>query len=219
MKKKELRALPTLRATDKMMQMARADEFKKRKQRYGVWVEGYERGFYLRSQVYGGILKVAVYLTEYMRMGVRDAAFEVYVDKEHSRFLTYDRLRDRWRTAKVDCLPWPRYVYYSTGHYIHPHEAKTIQRYFDGAHGGYTGLLEYQKEVREDSLRRKYQRETAPWDADLAQTPPMPKDWERWYRKVGIPENYIFYQYSRKGTRMGYCTYCEREVPDRKSVV
>lgn len=152
MKKKELRALPTLRATDKMMQMARADEFKKRKQRYGVWVEGYEKGFYLRSQVYGRILKVAVYLTEYMRMGVRDAAFEVYVDKEHSRFLTYDRLRDRWRTAKVDCLPWPRYVYYSTGHYIHPHEAKTIQQYFGGAHGGYTGLLEYQKEVREDSL-------------------------------------------------------------------
>ena len=65
-----------------MMQMARADEFKKRKQRYGVWVEGYEKGFYLRSQVYGKILKVAVYLTEYMRMGVRDAAFEVYVDKE-----------------------------------------------------------------------------------------------------------------------------------------
>ena len=77
------------------------------------------------------------------------------------------------------------------------------------------GLLEYQKEVREDSLRRKYQRETAPWDADLAQTPPLPKDWERWYRKVGIPENYIFYQYSRKGAKTGYCTYCEREVPIR----
>ena len=213
MKKKELSALPALRATEKMMQMARADKLIKRQQRYGGWVEGYERGFYLRSQVYGRILKVAIYLTEYMRMGVRDAAFEVYVDKEHSRFLTYDRLGDRWRTAKVDCLPWPRYVYSSTGHYIHPHGAKTIQQYFGGAHGGYMGLLEYQEEVREDSLRRRYRRETAPWDADLAQIPPLPKDWERWYRKVGIPENYIFYQYSRKGAKTGYCTYCEREVP------
>ena len=32
---------------------------------------------------------------------------------------------------------------------------------------------------------------------------------------MGIPENYIFYQYSRKGAKTGYCTYCEREVPIR----
>ena len=216
MKKKELRALPTLRATKKMMELARADKFTMRPQKYGGWIESYERGFYLRSRVFGGILKVAVYLTEYMRMGVRDAAFEVYVDKEHDRFLTYDRMGDRWLTAKVDCLPWPGYVYHSTGHYMSEHNAKTIQRYFDGDHGGYTGLLEYQQKVREDALKRKYRCETEPWDCDMSQVPPLPEDWERWCRKVGITENYIFYQYSRKGADMGYCTYCEREVSIRR---
>ena len=212
MKKKELRNLPALRATQKMMELARADKLTMRKQRYGGCVESYERGYYLRSQVFGSILKVAIYLTEYMRMGVRDAAFEIYVDKAHSCFLTYDRMGDRWLTAKVDCLPWPAYVYYSTGHYINRCSAKTIQRYCESAHGGYGGLLEYQQKVRKEALRRKYKRETESWDVDLAQVPPLPKDWEHWCRKVGIPENYIFYQYNRKGVKTGYCTYCEREV-------
>ena len=190
MKKKELRNLPALRATQKMMELARADKLTMRKQRYGGCVESYERGDYLRSQVFGSILKVAIYLTEYMRMGVRDAAFEIYVDKAHSCFLTYDRMGDRWLTAKVDCLPWPAYVYYSTGHYINRCSAKTIQRYCESAHGGYGGLLEYQQKVRKEALRRKYKRETESWDVDLAQVPPLPKDWEHWCRKVGIPENY-----------------------------
>ena len=148
MKKKELKELPVLRATKKMMELARADKFMMRPQRHGGWVETYERGFYLRGRVFGDILKVAVYLTEYIRMGVREAAFEVYVDKERDRFLTYDRMGDRWLTAKVDCLPWPGYIYRSTGYYVSEHSAKAIQRYFGGAHGGYVGLLEYQQKVR-----------------------------------------------------------------------
>ena len=46
----------------------------------------------------------------------------------------------------------------------------------------------------------------------MAQTPKLPKDWKRWVDKVGIGENYIFYQYSRKGAKTGYCTFCEKEV-------
>lgn len=80
-------------------------------------------------------------------------------------------------------------------------------------HGGFSGLMEYQLKVRADELKRRHKRETDPWDLDLAQTPDLPKDWMRWVRKVGIPENYIFYQYTRKGAETGYCTYCEKDVP------
>lgn len=61
----------------------------------------------------------------------------------------------------------------------------------------------------------RHRRETDPWDADLSQTPAKPKDWDKWVGKVGIPEHFIFYQYSKKGAKTGYCSYCEKDVPIR----
>lgn len=39
-----------------------------------------------------------------------------------------------------------------------------------------------------------------------------PKDWEKWLKRVGITQNYIFYEYSRKKNITGYCTWCEKNV-------
>ena len=73
-------------------------------------------------------------------------------------------------------------------------------------------ILKFQRAVRDAELERRHRKETDPWDAELSQTPPLPKDWERWVNKVGIQENYIFYDYRRGGAKYGYCTYCEKEV-------
>ena len=47
----------------------------------------------------------------------------------------------------------------------------------------------------------------------MKQVPALPKDWDRWVYKVGITQNFIFYQYDRKGVKQGYCTWCEKMVP------
>lgn len=78
---------------------------------------------------------------------------------------------------------------------------------------GYKAILSYQKKLREEARIRQYQKETNAWDADMALTPALPKDWDRWVSKVGIPQNYIFYEYRSGGARTGYCTYCEKDVP------
>lgn len=213
MKKKELLMLPALNATKQMMDLARADTYKVWKNYIYQQTKGYYWGCYLRSQVTNGILKVAIFLPEYMRMNVRKPAFEVYVDRVNAAFITFDRLGNRWLKAKVDCLPWPKYILGSLGTWISKSSEQTIQRYLDGTRGGYGGLLDYQLELRREALKKKYKRESEPWDLDLAQVPDVPRDWDRWCRKVGIPDNYIFYRYSRKGTTVGYCTYCEQEVP------
>ena len=204
MKKKELLELPALRATKGMLELAAKDELKPigllASQRPYVR-KGYERGRYLRSKVCGGILKVAIFLPEHLRMGARDAAFEVYIDRQKGQFLTYDRIVKMWRTAKLDCLPWPGDTYNSKENWISKADYRTILQYLGGERGGYEGVLDYQLEMRRDALKRKYKRETAPWDADMAQIPEKPKDWDRWCRKVGIPENYIFYQYSKRGAK------------------
>lgn len=219
MRKKELLKLPALRATKQMVSLAMADKLMTRKRYYGAYsyeYQGYERGRYIRSRVFDGILKVSIFLPEHLRMGTKEPAFEVFVDAEKAQFLTYDRVGNRWLTAKLDFLPWPSYVLNSSEIWSGKASYQHIKEYLGGERGGYEGLLDYQLKVRKDALTQLYRRETDPWDADLSQIPAVPKDWDWWCRKVGIPENYIFYQYSKKGADTGYCTYCEKEVPIRK---
>ena len=54
--------------------------------------------------------------------------------------------------------------------------------------GVYRAILKFQRAVRDAELERRHRKETDPWDAELSQTPPLPKDWERWVNKVGIQE-------------------------------
>lgn len=216
MKKKELKQIRKLRATTEMMEMAAADvpkiipgnRWQKPNQQYKI-------GMYLRCEVQKGILHVAVFLTDYLRMGSRKAAFDLYINKVEGKFLTYQCETEKWLTAKLDMLPWPSYLSYSREKWMSEKDYALIEKYLESRRGGYGGLLDYQLRVRNDELFRKHKRETDKWDEDLRQTPELPKDWNRWVFKVGIRENFIFYRYVRKGADRGYCTWCEAEVPIR----
>ncbi len=218
MRKKELLKLGNMSATAKMMQTAEADP--PQRTVYRSWSGehaylSYQYGLYMRCQVIQGFLKTAFFLPEYLRTGGRKPVYELYIDKEKGEFLTYDQITQKWRTAKLDMLPWPGYVYHSEKKWISPQEYSLIRKYLGGEHGGYRGLLEYQLKIRAEELKRCHKKETDPWDLELEQTPELPKDWDRWVSKVGITENYIFYQYSRKGAKTGYCTFCEKDVAVR----
>lgn len=84
---------------------------------------------------------------------------------------------------------------------------------FSGERGGALGILDFQRNVRDEQLDRRHKRITDPWDQDLAQVPELPKDWRRWADKVAVRENFIFYHYKRGGAKTGYCTFCGKEVP------
>jgi DNA-directed RNA polymerase subunit RPC12/RpoP len=198
-----------------MMRTAMSDTPRRVKHYYSEQVV-YEYGLYMRAQITDDILKVAFFLPEHMRSGGRNAAFELYISRKSRQFITYDRLHDRWLTAKLDMLQWPRYSIHSEKKWISKPDYTVIQNYLGTEDGGYAGLLNYQRQIRDEELKRRHKRETDPWDADLEQTPRLPKDWERWVSKVGITQHYIFYQYKRRGADSGYCTYCEKEVPIKR---
>lgn len=213
----DLKKLRTLTATTAMMRIAEQDKPKKVVEKTS-WGSEYVRemvkyGLFLRCQVLDGILKTAIFLPDTMRLGARLPAYEVFIDKESGAFLTYDRQRQKWLTAKLDRLDWPRAIYNSEDRWIDPKGYALVKRYLNTKEGGYEGILEYQLSTRERQLAERHRKETAPWDDDLAQTPALPKDWTHWVDKVGIPDNYIFYRYTRKGAGSGYCTFCGKEVP------
>lgn len=214
MRKEELRRLRRLYATPDMMRKAGMDVpvLKDRKNRWRKDLYEYKYGVYMRCQVLQGILKVAFFLTEPMRMGSNRPAYELYINRETGEFATWDMRLEKWRTAKVDMLDWPEYAW-NSGRYINPEGNRAIKRYLNTEHGGYKGILEWQQSVRKEELRKKHKRETEPWDLDMDQIPGLPKDWERWVDKHAVTQNYIFYSYSRKGAEKGYCSWCEKDVP------
>ena len=180
-----LLAMPVLMASPEMKQAAIEDVPQKKVTYYGR--EYTERRYftYLNCQVQDGILKVAFYMPDCLRLNGDQPVYEVFLDKKNRQFLTYDYLARKWRDAKLDRLEWPGREYASEC-WISEENSTIIQNYFSGERGGYYGILDFQRKVREEQLNRYHKRITDPWDNDLAQVPKLPKDWGRWADKVAV---------------------------------
>ena len=204
--------MPKLTATPEMKQAAIADEPKQHENPYGY--RYVERTYYpyMNCVVQDGILKAAFYLPEHLRLDGNNPAYEVFLDKKAHQFLTYDHLEKKWRDAKLDRLNWPGRNYYATC-WASEKDAAVVQDYLCGERGGDLGILDFQRNVRDEQLEQRHKRITGAWDQDLAQVPELPKDWMRWIDKVAVRENFIFYRYKRGGAQNGYCTFCGKEVP------
>lgn len=200
-----------------MIRMAAAD--KPSDERIGKWDMHYycgvvyKHGLYMRCALHNGILKVALFIAENLRTGGNLPVFELFIDKENRKFITYDCLREKWLTAKLDMLPLPGYVFTSEKKWMSEADKKTVSQYLGETRSGYEGLINFQLKIRKDAVTMRHRRETDGWDNDLSQTPGLPKDWEHWVNKVGIKENYIFYVYSKKGVHTGHCSFCGKDVP------
>lgn len=207
-----LLAMPMLTASPEMKEVAIADEPKKEKTYWGHTRMIRKYRLYMNCVIQDGILKAAFYLPDHLRLDGDQPAYEVFLDKENRKFLTYDHLEKKWRDAKLDRLEWPGDAYYTTC-WAGKEDEDLVQAYFSGERSGALGILDFQRNVRDEQLDRHHKRITDPWDQDLAQVPELPKDWRRWADKVAVRENFIFYHYKRGGAKTGYCTFCGKEVP------
>ncbi len=217
MEKSKLEKLRTLNATREMIAHARTMESKD----VGIgWsnrkVTAYEYGLFMRCQQLSGILKIAIFLAKDLIAGKKKPMYEVFINPEAGEFLTRDMGNNDmyWRAAKLDMLDWPEYVYHSFKKkaWINQSGNNHITRELKTKRGGYEGILEYQLSIRKDELKERHRRETGPWDAQMDRVPELPKDFKAWAVKQGNPENFIFYEYKASGAKMGYCSYCEKDV-------
>lgn len=209
--KKDLLAMRALNATPTMFKLAREDKPQKRPGICGTEFRKYSE--YARCRVEDGILKVALFFADSLRAGASKPSYEVFIDHANKRFITYDRIEEKWRTAKVDRLNWPYHISATDGTWMSPVDKKTVQAYLCTEKDGCDSVLEYQEMLRKAALVRYHKKVTDPWDADLNPTPDVPKDWDRWVKKIGIPQNFMFYRYRKQGAKEGHCTYCEKDVP------
>lgn len=213
MVKAELKKLRTLRATPKMMQMAKSDK-KEMRTITTHWSsyqqKAYEYSLFLRCQTLRGYLKVAIFLPEQMRCGSNMPAYEIFLHKDARQYLTWDAGEQKWLTAMIDNLPFNWCGGHHTKRWINPEGAQTIKRYLDVSKSGYEGISEWQQQVHTEQVEARYKRMTDPWDADQALVPALPADWDTWVRRDAVREWFVFYE---TGSDHGHCTYCDAQVP------
>lgn len=209
--KKVLKNMPVLKATPTMLR--RAMEDKPKEVRQYEYYKKYKHWMQLRCCVQNGILKISCFLTDNMRFGGTLSVYDIYCNYKTKEYLTYSRQKDKWLTASLYRLDWPTYWLSIENVYVSREAKKTIRKYFHTEKCGLDALDDFQKDILAENLKLRHKKETDPWDADLKQTPKIPKSFNRWVDKDGIPEHFIFYEYSRKKNQTGYCTYCEKWVP------
>jgi len=211
--KAELKKLRTLKATPKMMELAKNDKKKKRTitTHYGYQYEkvSYEYALFLRCQTLKGYLKVAVFFPEHMRCGSNMPAYEIFLHRSAEQYLTWDAQNQKWLTAMAYNLPC-MWLHDNANYWINPEGAATIKRYLGVEKTGLDGVIQWQQKMHKQQVERKYKRMTDPWDADQALVPKLPGDWEAWLRQCAVREWFVFYE---TGKNTGWCTYCGKDVP------
>ena len=212
MNKKQLLKMPRLKATSKMFQLAKED--KPVIKRYGRYeTRFYQRWLYLRCCTKNDILKLSCFLAGPLREKESLPKYEIYFSKSERTYLTYDVENSKWLTGSFERLEWPSYRYHRSYFWCDRETRKRICQYFNNGDTDVLKIIKgFQSEVMEERLKRRHKKETDPWDEDLKQTPELPKDWVKWVDKVGIPEQFIFYHYTKTKLQRGYCTFCEQEV-------
>jgi len=214
MNRKKLQALCKLTASSEMIRIAQED---KPTHQIPYWSKpSYKYDLMLRAQVQDEILVVALFLPTILRLGGDKPAYELYIDHKEHKFLTFDCENKKWLTGKLDRINWGGNWWDTRDRWISDEDANTVRNYLSSDEGNYYAILQYQRGLREEELLKRHEKETKPWDVFLEQTPDLPKDWEQWVSKIGIPEHFVFYAYKRGGAETGYCTYCEKEVPVKK---
>ena len=98
MEKCELLAMRKLYATSRMISVAKQDTPKKVKfNTYWGPREEIRRKYwlYMRSCIENGILKVSLFYPDNLRVNGRQPSYEVYIDRNAGRFITYDRINNK----------------------------------------------------------------------------------------------------------------------------
>lgn len=215
MKKSHLLKQKLILASDELVELAKTDIPVRKVAGYYPYREilSYQRGVYLMAAVENGILTVSFFLADHLMAGGHAPVYSLFIDRAKDSFIGYHYLTKSWTEKmlyKEPFLTGPCDFHFYCGE----GDLSVICGYLgtDCRDAG-TALYTFQEGQRKRRLAVKYQAIVSEWDRKLLGIRPEPKDWEHWQKKTGVSQHFIFYRYSRKKNAIGYCTWCEKEVP------
>ncbi len=211
MQKKRLLMTYPLEADAQMIQKAMKD-FPTQEKGYYKTIEKYQYDIHMNCQIKEGILMTGLYFTRDLRLGAVTPAFEIFIDRENERYITWDFVQGKWKSGLVEHLGWKSY--FGMYHFsISEEDNQQIKDYLQTENDGSAAIGAFQRSILKKRLEERYQKETSVWDEVLSEIQDLPKDWDLWADRHGMQQHYLFYDYSRRKKQKGYCTWCRKIVP------
>ena len=212
MEKRKLKKMKVLEPSEEMVLAAESDI-------PAIGNMAYERmeypiGLFIQAEMDENILKIGFFVTDILTAGGRRPLYTLFIDKENDCFIGYDYRLKKWTNKMLDKIELPKGV---KGDHTwcdlnsRSQIWETLGEEYRKDNVCY-GLFHFEEQVRERQKIQKHLKRTTAWDQIMKYVRETPKDWEKWLKRVGITQNYIFYEYSRKKNITGYCTWCEKNV-------
>lgn len=236
MQKEALRQLKCINATPAMIRLSKENNHETvYLGRWGVYKKDTVHDMLIRCQIRSvgknSILMVCVFLPHKVARGISTPIYEIYCNPHGSEYIT--RILDdcgkerKWSRAMAENLEnvsniinayyWNETTPGWSARIWQNQKGKGIIKDFLGTKKkGILGLIEWQRKVKKEKTEEKERRQQEPWDRDMALIPEVFPSFYAWMEKDGHNHHYIFYEYSNKGEKEGYCSHCRRLVPVKK---
>lgn len=234
MRKEELRQLKRINATPLMLKLAKENKLKKPLVYKSGWsqiIKLKKYDMFIRCQTRGQLLMVCLFFPDDLASGIKTPTYELYLNPEGDEFITrilHIGREVKWSSAKIENLEQvcgDTYIgqYWTLSGkdvasriWQNKEGRNTIKNFLKTQKSGWEGIIEWQKKARSEQVRKKEEREQAPWDADMALVPEILPGFRRFTEHDASDKHYIFYNYEKAGAKNGYCSYCEKQVPVQK---
>lgn len=138
--------------------------------------------------------------------------YRIFLTKTDDITLVCTGQQTSWKTGVI----YQYTSWYREDEFLEDEESNNIIKEFCNGRESEQGcrmIVNHQNMIREMRLNKRYKKITDPWDKVMETVPIEPSDFRDWITETAMHfSRYIFYQYTGKETRKGWCTHCCSEV-------
>lgn len=199
MRKKDLLALPLMKATEEMRQAAGETTKYERWRMPDIVGPKYQK--YFRAKKTGNVLEIAVFEWGRIQAGDDEPIFRIFL--HDGKYNTWDAYKQKWRTASIEHLYDSEYqtraerAAHGT-YWYKERDRQLIVKFTKSKHQDIpSAVLEWQQ-------YEKNRGETEIIDAAMSLVPEIPKSFAKWVETDALPQ----YMYYESGRKIGLCTSC-----------
>lgn len=122
----------------------------------------------------------------------------------------------KWRKSTLENLLadiWGFHPYVPMNKRILKENESIIKNYYDIDEDPLDYIYKIQNEMLKEKRLKRYEKITNEIDSEMSIVPEIPANFENWIEEeVFYNDKYIFYEYTHKKEKEGYCTYCKQHV-------
>lgn len=151
-----------------------------------------------------------------------ELTYRIFIAKtDYITLALHEESKKRWKTGAIDSVLGVGYLYGSERKEMKTGDKKSNQIIIDfinetGINTNGTAvqcILRHQNNIGHQRLVQRDRKITDPIDARMNHVPQLPEDFKQFIKEEALYKSrYLFYEYSRRKIKKGYCSWCNTWV-------